>query len=168
MTSTGIAMSVRPGEPLSCTDTGAVEIVAGAGSAGRARGREGAGRTAEATGAGTPARADAAAGPRSGGATGAGAGAGGRTAPGAGRGGEAGEGAETAEGGAGRGGAVVVAAEPSAPPYLVARARKTRVVAPFSVSSTPMPFMATASKYGSPLGFSFSFRISIGSALGRS
>ena len=42
-------------------------------------------------------------------------------------------------------GAVVVTAAPSAPPYFVASARKTSVVAPFSVSSTPMPFMATAS-----------------------
>src|SRR3989442_14567215 len=50
MTSTGIAMSVRPGEPLSCTDTGAVEIVAGAESAG---GRAGDGRDAEAAEAGT-------------------------------------------------------------------------------------------------------------------
>src|SRR6185503_16098608 len=56
-----------------------------------------------------------------------------------------GAGAETG-GAAGRGGAVVVAAEPSAPPYFVASARKTSVVAPLSVSSTPMPFIATASK----------------------
>src|SRR3989442_10726138 len=102
MTSTGIAMSVRPGEPLSCTDTGAVEIVAGAETAGGGGGageREGAGRTAEATGAGTTAaaRAGAAAGTRGGGATAAGAGADGRTAAGAGRGGGAGR----AGGGAG-------------------------------------------------------------------
>jgi hypothetical protein len=54
------------------------------------------------------------------------------------------------------------------PPYLVASERNTIVVAAFSVSSTPLPRTATASQNVRPRGFSRSFRISMGSALGRS
>ena len=73
----------------------------------------------------------------------------------------------------GRTGAVVgvevagLAASPP-PPYLVARDLNTSPVAAFNVSSTPWPFMATASKKGRPRGLSLSLRISTGRALGRS
>ncbi len=53
-------------------------------------------------------------------------------------------------------------------PYFAASDLNTSLVTPFSVSSTPTPFTATASKNGKPRGFMRSFRISMGSAFGRS